>query len=158
MPKVYLIGSLANAKIPHIANRIRKAGFEVFDQWWAPGKFADSYWRHYTKIRGLSFKEALRDYAGSHIFNFDKGHIDNSDIAVLCLPAGRSGHMELGYAIGKGKKGYILFESEPIRYDVMYGFATDIFFNEKDLIKVLRGELNAKSGTEQVGHTISAAS
>lgn len=138
---VYLIGSLANPAIPLIGNRIRNLGFEVFDQWWAPGPYADSYWRHYTKIRKLTFKEALNDYAGKHIFNFDHFHLNRADIALMICPAGRSCHMEFGYSIGKGKKGFILFESEPTRYDVMYGFATDIFFNEKELLKRLKENL-----------------
>ena len=39
--------------------------------------------------------------------------------------------------IGKGKKGYVLMDM-PDRWDVMYQFATDIFFKEKDLIKELK--------------------
>jgi hypothetical protein len=40
--------------------------------------------------------------------------------------------------IGKGKKGFILFDKEPKRYDVMTNFATDIFFGVGNLIEALR--------------------
>jgi cell division septation protein DedD len=42
---IYLIGSLKNRKkIIDLANRLRKLGFEVFDDWIAPGPDADDYW------------------------------------------------------------------------------------------------------------------
>jgi hypothetical protein len=135
---IYVIGSLANREIPTIGNEIRKLGFEAFDQWWAPGPLADSYWRHYTKLRGQSFKEALADYAGRHIFEFDRHHLDRSSAVVMVCPAGRSGHMEFGYAIGKGKKGFILFDGEPKKYDVMYGFATKVFFSREEFFEYLK--------------------
>lgn len=140
---IYVIGSLANSKVPHFANDLRNLGFNVYDQWWAPGPLADSYWRHYIKIRGLNYKDALADVAGKHIFEFDKGLIDKSDIVVVLAKQklGVSASLELGYAIGSGKKGYVLFESEPPRYDVMMGFATEIFFNKEELFEKLKSEL-----------------
>jgi hypothetical protein len=53
------------------------------------------------------------------------------------VPAGKSGHLELGYMLGQGKKGYIFFDKEPERWDVMYQFATGIFFNKEELIQEL---------------------
>jgi hypothetical protein len=139
--KIYVIGSLANKKIPHFANRLRTLGFEVFDQWWSPGPLADSYLLHYAKIRGMSYKETLADYAAKHIFEFDRHHILAADIVIMLMPSGKSGHMETGFAVGKGKKVYVLFESEPKRFDVMYGFATEIFTKEKDLRMRLKEQL-----------------
>jgi nucleoside 2-deoxyribosyltransferase len=49
------------------------------------------------------------------------------------MPAGKSGHLELGYMVGCGKPGYILFDKEPERLDQMVQFATDIFFDAKEL-------------------------
>ena len=56
----------------------------------------------------------------------------------MLMPAGKSGHLELGYIIGRGKPGYILFDGEPERYDVMVQFATGIFFNKQELFDKLR--------------------
>lgn len=142
MPKsgkkvIYLIGSLKNRKVIDIAKSLRKIGFEVFDDWIAPGPEADDFWREYEKRRGSSYKEALSHWAGKHVFEFDKGHIDRSDIGILVMPAGKSGHLELGYMIGQGKKCFVLFDEEPERWDVMYQFAEDIFFDLKDLMKEL---------------------
>lgn len=136
--RIYLVGSLANDNIPFIGNKLRELGFEVVDDWWSPGNLADSYLKHYAKIRGLNYKQTLQTYAAQHIFEFDKELMDNSDICVLVMKAGRSAHMEFGYFRGCGKPGYILFDKEPSRVDIMYQFATDIFFNIDDLIKELK--------------------
>jgi hypothetical protein len=138
---VYLIGSLANPNIPFLGNKIRKLGYEVFDDWWSPGPLADSYLKHYAKIRGLNYKETLNTYAAKHIYDFDKGLIDKADIGIVMAPFGKSAHLELGYMIGAGKLGYILFDKEPSKIDIMYQFATDIFFREKDLFEELKKQI-----------------
>ena len=94
---------------------------------------ADDFWRNFEKVRGSTYKQALSNYAGKHIYEFDKHHIDRADIGVLIMPAGKSGHMELGYLIGKGKKCFVLFEEEPERWDVMYQFAEAICFSYDEL-------------------------
>ena len=139
--RIYLIGSLRNENIPAIAKKLRNAGNEVFDDWFAAGPEADDYWRKYELERGHGYIEALQGHAAEHVFSFDKHHLDTSDCAVLVLPAGRSGHLELGYMAGKGKPAYILLDhsySEDGRFDVMYKFATAVFDNEDDLIKELK--------------------
>ena len=40
-----------------------------------------------------------------------------------------------------GDKGYIFFDEEPERWDVMYQFATDIFFNEQELVATLKKDI-----------------
>ncbi len=122
--KIYLIGSLRNKKIPKFANKLRELGYEVFDDWFAAGPEADDKWREYEKARGRTYREALKGYAARHVYHFDKYHLDNCDIAILILPAGKSGHLELGYVIGRGKPGFILLDN-PKRWDVMYQFAND---------------------------------
>jgi len=112
--KIYLIGSLKNEKIPDIAGILREKGFEVFDEWYSPGPDADDYWKEYEKGRGWSYTQALNhSLAAKNIFDFDKKHIDSSDVGILVLPCGKSGHLELGYMIGQGKLGYILLDETP---------------------------------------------
>ena len=144
MSKIYLIGSLRNPNVPTIAAKLRSAGHEVFDDWFAAGPEADDYWQKYEQERGHNFKEALTGYSANHVYHFDKHHLDTNDIAILVLPAGKSGHLELGYMIGTGKPGYIFFDDvRPDRWDVMYLFATAVFFNTETLIKEL-GASNVK--------------
>ena len=138
-PKViYLIGSLKNQKIPVIAQQLRdELGFEVFDDWFSPGPEADDFWRNYEKTRGSTYKQALNNYAGKHIFEFDDYHVERADIGVMIMPAGKSGHLELGVMMGSGKPGFVYFEEEPERWDIMYQFAMksggDICFNFDEL-------------------------
>lgn len=135
--KIYIVGSLRNPAIPEFANLLQSEGFEVFADWFCPGPKADDFWRKYSKARGWTYKQALQSHVARNIFLFDKAHIDSADAVVMLMPAGKSGHLELGYARGCGKPGYILFDKEPERYDVMVQFATDIFFDAKELIQAL---------------------
>lgn len=134
----YIIGSLRNKAIPEFANQIEKNGFEAFADWFSPGPDADDFWRDYSKERGLTYGEALKSYSAKHVFEFDKFHLDRCDAAVLLMPGGKSAHLELGYTVGKGKPGFIVFEEEPERYDVMVQFATEVFFSRGAFFKYIK--------------------
>lgn len=132
---IYVIGSLRNEEIPNVATALRSVGLDAFDDWFAAGPEADDYWKKYEKSRGHEYQEALRGYAAKHVFDFDKSHLDRCDAAVLVLPAGKSGHLELGYFIGTGKPGYILLDGQDDRFDVMYQFAERVFNNKEEMIE-----------------------
>lgn len=138
MTTIYLIGSLRNEKVPDLANKLRRDGFEVFDDWFAAGPEADDHWQAYETQRGRSYSEALKGHAAGNVFAFDRRHIERADVGVLLLPAGKSGHLELGFMIGRGKPGFILYDKTPERYDVMYQFASGVFVNYDDLVMALR--------------------
>lgn len=134
--KVYLIGSLRNPEIPKLANVLRESGYTVFDDWFAAGPEADDRWRDYEKGRGRNLQQALDGYAANHVFYFDRRHLEQADIVVLALPAGKSGHLELGWALGKGKRGYILLDSLE-RWDVMYRFADGVTDSVEELVEMM---------------------
>lgn len=136
--KVYVIGSLRNPRVPEVAEKLRSHGFEVFDDWYAAGPDADDTWRDYEKARGHDFISALEGEAAGHVFNFDLLHLRDCDAAVLVLPAGKSGHLELGYVLGMGKAGYILLDEDPNRFDVMYKFADRVTTNLGDIAEDLK--------------------
>lgn len=135
---IYLIGSLRNENIPKLAKALRKEGHEVFDDWHCPGPETDDYWQAYEKSRGRSYADALNAPHAWNVFRFDKLHLDRASAVVLIMPAGRSGHLEFGYSIGMGKRGFVFFDKEPERWDVMYRFATAVCFGPGELIKQLR--------------------
>lgn len=137
MKSVYIIGSLRNEKIPYVGNLLRENGYDAFDDWYGAGHEADDKWRDYENVRGRAHKEALFGYAARHTFAFDHFHLNRCDLSVLVMPAGKSGHLELGYFVGLGKPGFILFDTVPDRYDVMHQFATDIFTSDEELLKGL---------------------
>ena len=101
---------------------------------------------------------------GRHVPNLDHyGHVESigtckphvnlnrAHAPVLVMPAGRSAHIELGYIIGQGKPGYVLFDQEPERFDVMYNFATDVCFSVEELMAALGGP-RFSNGFEQRAH------
>lgn len=135
---IYLIGSLRNPHIPLLAGKLRSFGFDVFDDWYSPGANTDEEWQRYEAQRGRTFKEALAGAHAQEVFAFDKYHLDRAAAAVLVLPAGKSGHLELGYVIGRGKPGYIFLPGEPERYDIMYAFATEVCTTFPALVEALR--------------------
>lgn len=137
--KAYVVGSLQNPQIPVIAQALRDAGFDAFDEWFASAPDGDTQWQTYAKHRGWSYKQALHSAFVQTAFWFDFKHLQEAEIVVLVMPCGRSGHLELGWALGSGKEGYILFpDGEPDRYDLMANMATDVFFSVEELVKALR--------------------
>ena len=137
MSCIYLIGSLRNPEVPKIANKLREAGFEVFDDWYAAGEKADDAWRDYEKQRGRTFPEALSGLAAQHVFSFDRKHLEAADIGVLVLPAGKSGHIEMGWLVGRGRSCYVLLDNLD-RWDVMYMFASGVFVTVEELLEALK--------------------
>lgn len=139
--KIYIIGSLRNANVPVIAKQLREAfpDWEFFDDWSAAGPHADDCWRDYEKARGHSYMQALDGHTAKHVFALDKYHLDTSDGAILVGPAGRSGHLELGYMAGKGNWTAILLD-DPERWDVMNQFASLVTDKLDHIIAQLRKE------------------
>lgn len=134
---IYLIGSLRSPRVPDVANNLRKVGYEVFDDWYAAGPEADDYWQKYEKERGRTYREALEGYAVNNVVDFDRRHLERCDAAVLVMPAGKSGHLELGLVLGRAKPGFILLDGEPDRWDAMYRLATGVCSTTEELIEDL---------------------
>ena len=135
---IYLIGALKNARIPEVGNLLRIQGFEVIDDWFGAGEFADTSWQAYEQQRGRTFVEALKGRAATNTHLFDRSYLDLVDIAIVVMPVGKSGMLELGYAKGRSKQTYILMDGhEPDRYDVMPGMADAIFPTVEGLLEHL---------------------
>jgi hypothetical protein len=133
---LYLIGSLRNKRIPELAKRLRAENThtEVFDDWYAAGPEADDCWKEYEQNRGRTYQEALGGHAAKNVFAFDRRHLDRCTHALLVLPAGKSGHMEIMYATyGVGAKTAILLDPEDVRWDVMYQFVPTVLNNDEEI-------------------------
>lgn len=136
--RVYVIGALKNPDVVCLANELESGGYDVFADWYSPGPEADQFWCDYEKARGHTYAQALDGPHAWNIFDFDKKWLNWCDVAVLVLPAGKSGHIELGYCIGAGKRGFILMDGEPERWDVMYRFAEKVCMTTEELLDALR--------------------
>ena len=141
--KLYLIGSLRNPGIPELGHFLRQSGFDVFDHWWCASEDADDTWKTYAQARGQTYREALYDHAATHVYEFDKAHLDTSHMGVLAMPAGKSGWAEMGLLRGQGKPVYIYFEEEPAvdRWDVMARIASGICYTRDELLSALTEEV-----------------
>jgi nucleoside 2-deoxyribosyltransferase len=146
LKSVYVIGSLRNPDgVLAVGNKLRSIGIDAFDDWVAPGPEADDWWKKYEQARGHTYLEALNGHAATHVFEFDKSHLDRCDAAVLVCPAGKSCHLELGYTIGRGKPAWILLD-DPDRWDVMVRFASGWFTDIDELVKEIDNWQNSLKG------------
>jgi hypothetical protein len=135
--RIYLIGSLRNPRIPQIGKELRDAGHVVFDDWFAAGERADDSWQAYEQAKGHTYAQALQGLAANHVFEFDRRHLEQAEVVILVTPAGKSGHLELGWSLGVGKKGYVLLDAPVERWDVMYRFTHGVFSSVTALLRVI---------------------
>lgn len=67
-------------------------------------------------------------------FRSDMKHLENCDTLVLVLPCGRSAHLELGWAVGAGKRTCVYMPDEKVLPELMYGMVDHIAPDMMDLL------------------------
>ena len=94
-------------------------------------KWEDEKWRDWTMKQ---FRENLKSNHVRFGFNRDFNAMKASDICVLCLPCGRSAHLEAGWMKGAGKKviAYI-HPGDRIEPELMYCMLDGIALDLRDL-------------------------
>lgn len=136
--KIYIASSWKNeVSILELARLIKSWGHKV-------DCFCDDstgrYVFHFSEVGNLDKLDAisfLEDNRTQKAFEEDKKMIDWSDAVVMLHPCGKSSHLEAGYAVGSGKKLYMVGEFLKGEFDVMYGFADGIFRDFNDLKKAI---------------------
>lgn len=123
--KIYIASSWKNERtVLAWATHLRSLGYET-------DAFVDAskgrYVFHYSEIGDVDDLDCisfLEDERSQKAFQEDKNWLDWADVCLLILPAGKSSHLEAGYAKGCGKK-LIIYQDEFPKgsFDVMYGFA-----------------------------------
>jgi len=139
--KIYLASSWKNSDAITVLAFDLRADYDV-------DAFTDTstgrYVFHFSEIGDpseLNCINFLRDHRSKKAFNEDKKWLDWCDVCILCLPAGKSSHLEAGYAKGCGKK-LIIFHMSGFPYgefDVMYGFADFMTSDYVEMKKFLVG-------------------
>lgn len=138
--RIYLASSWKNvAEVRQLAARLRDAGHAVDD-------FTDDsrgrFVFHYSELGNPAELDAisfLQHNQARRAFLEDKKMIDWADAVVLLLPAGRSAHLEAGYAKGTGKQ-LVIYQPEGFpagEFDVMYGFADLLTTSFDDMVEFL---------------------
>lgn len=82
-------------------------------------------------LMGLDHPRAIEGFAA------DMAAMEKADTFVLVLPCGRSAHLELGWAVGQGKRTCILldgFDTGDVTPELMYKMVDHISPNVMDLL------------------------
>ena len=148
---IYVASSWRNLSQPRIVHLLRDRGHQVYD-FRHPAEDNEGFgwgeinpdWQAWNP---RAFQDALLHPLAEKGFKLDMDALDAADVVVLVLPCGRSAHLELGYAIGKGKPTAILLDQhfEP---ELMYKMVNLVTDNETTLfnwcwlrsVEIARGE------------------
>lgn len=138
--RIYVASSWRNLYQPAIVQALRSSGHEVYDfrspkpgiegfRWQDAGG-PESY-RHGDCVSVETYRKMLAHPRAAEGYESDISHVRWCDAVVYVLPCGRSASFEFGYAMGQGKRGYVVaFDS--IEPDLMFREAT-IIGNMKEL-------------------------
>lgn len=131
--KIYVASSWRNPYQPAVVQLLRDLGNEVYDFRQPPSTYSwselDPMWESWNSRQYYS---GLFHPIAEDAFDADYTALNWADATVLVLPAGRSAHLEAGFAVGQGKPAcvYVPESHEPL--DLMHKMA-DIVFNIGEL-------------------------
>ena len=144
--KVYVASSWRNEHQPAVVAALKGAGCEVYDfrnptqgehgfSWrdiedsphWRPTRIAGVLWG----VGGTASEVAADN------FGLDFEALEWSDAVLMVMPCGRSAHLELGWAAGKGKRTAILLldDCEP---ELMWKMADAVLLSIDDAVEWAR--------------------
>lgn len=130
--KIYLASSRRNTFFERARDALREAGHEVFDF-----KHEDTLvWEaaeHQGTMAGAETDEVIEH------FNADFDALRAAECTVICLPAGRSAHLELGYATGQGQLTFVYLPDGAVldEPDLMYRMCDELVQGEAALLERL---------------------
>jgi hypothetical protein len=122
--RIYVASSWRNRLQPAVVGRLRLAGFDVYDfrnpedgdngfHW----SEIDPNWEGWSAQR---YAELIDHPVAVDGFKKDLAAMEWADTFVLIMPCGRSAHLELGWAVGQGKRTAILLRDEGFKPELMY--------------------------------------
>lgn len=133
--KVYVASSWRNDFQPKVVRAIRSLDIEVYD-FKNPGEGDNGFrWSEvmpsYNKYDQLcdanDYLEAIKHPIAEAGYKSDWDAMNWADTFVLVLPCGRSAHLELGWAVGAGKKTCILLDGPVVTPELMYLMVDEMF-------------------------------
>lgn len=127
--RIYVASSWRNLLQPGIVLALRRCGHDVYDfRHPAPGNTGfrwsdiDPDWKNWDAKR---YREALDHPIAKEGYGHDIAALRGCEAVVFVLPCGRSASWEFGYAMGQGKRGYVV-QFEPQEPELMFREATII--------------------------------
>lgn len=121
---VYVASSWRNPYQQAVCSILKAAGIDHYD-FQNPPNGAGFGWEELGQpiVNGLvdrdDYRRMLEHPRAIEGFSADFAAMEKADTFVLILPCGKSAHLELGWAVGAGKRTAILLE-DPIQPELMY--------------------------------------
>jgi hypothetical protein len=141
--KIYAASSWRNELQPSVVEHLRAANFQVYDfRHPAPDEHGFSWseidpnWQSWTAAQ---FRDALKHPVAVHGLKLDFDGMNWADVIVMVQPCGRSAALELGWAIGAGKRTIILL-AEKQEPELMFALADTLCLTMDEVIADLRNE------------------
>ena len=159
--KIYIASSWKNRLQDKLVVLLRDAGYDVYD-FKNPAKGIEGFqWESvdldWQKWGALAFVKALGHPRAEQGYQFDMNALNDCDVCILLMDSGRSAHLELGYAVGSGKKTIVfypknLYEQPELMWkmadsiclelvevlDVLESFGENIRFEEQMITDVIK--------------------
>ena len=136
--KVYVASSWRNERQSTVIAVLRDAGHDVYDFRESKGfhwSEIDPEWKKWTP--GI-YRNSLHHELAEEGYLSDYQALQLAEAVVLVMPCGRSAHMELGWAVGAGKKTAILLsDGEP---ELMYKMVKFIAVTLNEVVSWLEAE------------------
>ena len=139
--KLYIASSWRNQYYPETVERLRAAGFDVYDFRNPPN--GDGFkWsmvsEDYMEWTPAEYREQLNNNPlAKQQFKNDVEALESCDACVLVLPCGRSAHTEAGWFAGRGKN-VVAYLPEKVEPELMYGLFTDVCDSLDNVIEALK--------------------
>jgi hypothetical protein len=142
---VYVASSWRNHMQPAVVMTLRAAGIDCYD-FKNPDGGTGFSWKEVKpgSTPGIAGKGSDWENADDYLamiehpraiegFDADFAAMEKADTFVLVLPCGKSAHLELGWAVGAGKRTAILLE-DPVEPELMYKMVDHISPSVFDLL------------------------
>lgn len=139
MAKIYLASSWKNKLFPQWVTFLTTFGHEVYDFRNPPNgrpfswEKIDPGWRTWTASQYMNAMEHKLALEG---FQQDFEAMQACDVLIALLPCGKSAHLELGWAAGKGKR-TILVTQDGERAELMAMMCDRILTNSTQVLNTL---------------------
>ncbi|MCV7255277.1 hypothetical protein H7J86_24240 [Mycobacterium hackensackense] len=138
--RIYVASSWRNNLQQTVVHRLRAEGFDTYDFKNPPDK-TGFHWSEVGLQRNNDacpipdYLQALEHPRSVEGFSSDFAAMFAADIFVLVLPCGRSAHLELGWAVGAGRRTAVLLAGEdPVTPELMYKMVDYLAPTEDDLL------------------------
>jgi hypothetical protein len=149
---IYVASSWRNQLQPRVVEALRSQGHQVYDFKYPDStldrgfRWTDIDLEHANPVDGepqsiglvsaTEYAAALAHPAVVHGFQRDFNAMVAADTFVLVLPCGRSAHLELGWAVGAGKRTAILLD-DPCVPELMYKMVDQVATSLDDVLRWL---------------------